>query len=393
MQESHDKGKEGEEFVSELAETAYLKYWCYPNSLDINGNGKEICDFLILFYDTAIIISVKNYNLGGNFERFRRKVIEKSSKQLVGAQRKIKRSQTLTLLNEMQGTVIIDTKSIKKFFSITVSVGENYEDYMFVDGDDQKGIINIFNKDTADTIFKELDTIKDLVNYLVARENLLYANKNVACNCIEKDLLAHFLMNAREFHENLIKDFPKATSDLKGKWEVYMGNKAVIRKKLENEKSYFTDKLVKNDVLPLKNGEMLAKEFMSMSRFERRIMANNLFELVDKHKDESDFLARRYTEHNGVAFLFIYYPIERSQQEIDQILLYAQQLYTYYKNARRLVLLAACKDLKQWKFGLYLPTIVCGEGIKYLEKLRASLGWLTNEVKTEGWVKEYPEEE
>jgi hypothetical protein len=211
MNQSHDKGKEGEEFVKELAEKAYLKYWCYPNPVDIKGDGKEICDFLIIFYETAIIISVKNYHLGGNFERFKKKVIEKSTKQLFGAQRKIKRLETLTLKNEIQGEVVHNIRSIKRFFNITVSVGEDYEDYKFIDSDDQKGIVNIFNRETANIIFKELDTIKDLVNYLEARENLLNTTENAVSNCSEIDLLAHFLMNAREFHENLFKDFHKST--------------------------------------------------------------------------------------------------------------------------------------------------------------------------------------
>lgn len=58
---SHLKGKIGEDAVTTVAEKTYLKYWCFPNPKDEYGDKKEICDLLILFKQTAIIISVKNY--------------------------------------------------------------------------------------------------------------------------------------------------------------------------------------------------------------------------------------------------------------------------------------------------------------------------------------------
>lgn len=61
-----DKGPLAEQFVYQFASLAYLKYWCYPNPIDEEGDKKEICDLLILFKDVCIIISVKNYDLKGN---------------------------------------------------------------------------------------------------------------------------------------------------------------------------------------------------------------------------------------------------------------------------------------------------------------------------------------
>jgi len=81
-----NKGKSAEKYVEHFANTAYLKQWCYPNPKDEKGSEKEICDLLILFKMTCIIISIKNYELKGNYERFQKKVIEKSTKQLYGAE-------------------------------------------------------------------------------------------------------------------------------------------------------------------------------------------------------------------------------------------------------------------------------------------------------------------
>ena len=62
MQSSENlKGTYGEEAVNTLAYDTYLKYWCYPGPKDEQGSKKEICDLLILFKETLIILSVKNY--------------------------------------------------------------------------------------------------------------------------------------------------------------------------------------------------------------------------------------------------------------------------------------------------------------------------------------------
>ncbi|MFH6997391.1 hypothetical protein ACHRVZ_05615 [Flavobacterium sp. FlaQc-57] len=387
-----DKGIEGENFVTKLAETSYLKYWCYPNPMDMTGDKKEICDLLILFFDTAIIISVKNYNVNGNYERFLKRVVEKSSKQLFGAQRKLFGSKEIVLQHVLQGDRKFEPNDYKNIFKITVSVGEDFENYDFIDHDQVKGTVNIFNRQTFETIIFEFDTIKDLTEYLIAREELLIANKGLCCNCSEKDLIAQYLMNAREFPEELLKDFENFTKSLQGKWQRYHANKDVILKKIEEENSYFIDRLVNTDVLPLENGELLAKEFMTMSRFERRIMANSLFELVNKYEGNQDVLARRYTVFNGIGFLFVYYPKERDEKEIDAILFSAQQLYSYFKKDNKIVMLAASRGMKQWKFGLFQATEMTLGAEKYLQALALQFGWFQNEKRVERNIKEYPNE-
>ena len=388
-----NKGLEGEHFVIKLAERSYLKYWCFPNPIDIEGDKKEICDLLLLFIDTAIIISVKNYNVNGNYERFKKRVVGKSTKQLFGAERKLFKSQREILLDHsLQGKLKFAPDTFKHIFKITISVGEDFENYEFVDTNESKGIVNIFNKETFEIIFNELDTIKDLSEYLKLREILLTQHKSTTCHCSEKDLLASFLLNAREFPKELYGNFEEHTRNLREKWQAYLSHRSVISKKLEDEKSYFLDKLVNDDVLKLENGEMLAKEFMTLSRFERRLIASDLFEIVEKYQDKKDFLARRFTKFNGIGFLFIYYPFERSQSEIDIILIKAQELYSYFHDCDQIVLLAASKGIKQWKFGLYHAKKITKETEIYLRHLASDFGWFQNETRIEKYVNEYPDQ-
>jgi len=389
-----NKGEIGEDIVNKLAYASYLKYWCYPNPIDLNGNRKEICDLLILFFDTAIIISVKNYNLSGNYNRFKKKVITKSSKQLFGAERKLFKSRNdILIAHPEKGEELFNPKQYLNIFRITVSVGEDFENYEFIDSIDGKGIVNIFNKETFEVITTELDTIKDLVEYLKCRESLLIDNINTTQECSEKDLLASYLMNKREFPTEIIDNFKEGTKSIRNKWKVYLNNRSVILKKMAEEKSYFIDQLVKNDVLKMPDGESLAKELMTLDRFERRRIARNLYEIVEKYEDKDDFIARRFVEYNSVGFLFIYYPIEKTQEEINLLLEKAMELYSYFHNSNKIVLLAASKGLKQWKFSLFKAFEVTPEIEKYMIKLANVLGWFKNEKRTIQQEFEYPDQE
>lgn len=386
-----NKGEFGENLVYELASRSYLKYWCYPNPHDIIGDNKEICDLLILFFDTVIIISVKNYDLKGNYSRYTKKVIEKSTKQLFGAERKLFDSTRKVFISHpYKKPEIFNPKNYKNIFRITVSIGEDFEKYSFIDNKEGKGCVNIFNKETFIAIINELDTIKDLVEYLKMREQLLERNRDKISLCKEKDLLAYYLMNNREFNEKLYSDFETQTEKLKNQWERYNSNKSVILKKLANSRSYFIDDLIKNDVLKRDDGELLAAELMTLSRFERRLIADNLFEIVDKYQDYSDFLARRFMKYNGVGFLFIYYPIEKSQEDIDTIVHKALQLYSYFHKTNKIVLLAAAQNMIQWKFGLFIASELTPEVELYLIKTAKDLGWFQNEKITETYIDEYP---
>ena len=387
-----NKGKIGEDIVNRLAYASYLKYWCYPNPIDLNGDKKEICDLLILFFDTAIIISVKNYNLKGNYSRFKNKVIDKSSKQLFGAERKLFHSNNeVRIAHPEKGEEIFTPNKYSNVFRITVSVGEDFEQYEFIDSKEGKGIVNIFNKETFEVITDELDTIKDLVEYIKHREKLLYNNLGTTPECSEKDLLASFLMNKREFPDKILKDFKFGTQSIKNKWQDYLNNRSVILKKLADEKSYFIDRLVKNDVLKMPDGELLAKELMTLDRFERRRIARNLYEIVEKYEHIDDFVARRFTEYNNVGFLFIYYPIEKPQEEIDFLLKKAMELYSYFHNSKKIVLLAASKGLRQWKFSLFIANEVTPEIEKYMRKIADIFGWFKNEKRIIQNESEYPD--
>ena len=150
-----NKGELAEKYVNELAYSSYLKYWCYPNPIDEEGDKKEICDLLILFRNTCIIISVKNYEFNGNYERYTRKVVEKSTNQLYGAERKLFGLNRIIKIKhpekEIEG---FNPEDYDEIFRITINAGEQFEYYSLADQKEGKGFINIFNKKTFFYLFE-----------------------------------------------------------------------------------------------------------------------------------------------------------------------------------------------------------------------------------------------
>ncbi|MBV5283881.1 MAG: 30S ribosomal protein THX [Paludibacter sp.] len=394
---NHEKGVEGEQIVNGLASKAYLKYWCYPNPIDEEGDKKEICDLLIAFFDTAIIISVKNYDNKGDYERYKRKVVEKSTNQLFGAERKLfKSNRNIKITHHERGEFIFKPSDYKHLHRITVNVGEQFEKYEFIDTKENKGCINIFNQESFEAITDELDTIKDLIEYLSIRETLFLKNNGIQMHCSEKDLLAYYLMNNREFPQECFNgNFEEWSKSCIGKWDTYLYSRSVLLKKLADEKSYFIDELIKNDALPLEHGELFAKELMTLDRFERRNIASDLFEVVIKYQTIPDCLARRHYIINDILFLFVYYPPNKTEEEKDLILQKAQEIYAYKFNPNKVLLLAATNNMQQWKFGLFEtqkaePT---EKQKKYYDIMIKKFGWFKELQEIHKENKEYPDEQ
>ncbi len=391
------KGDVGEDYVNQLAYKSYLKYWCYPNPKDISGDKKEICDLLIPFRDKLIIISVKNHSFDGNYERYKKRVIEKSTNQLNGAERLLfNKQRDIYIQHPDREPELFDSENYNKTYKITINVGEQFEHYEFSDYNDKKGFISIFNKETFEAIIIELDTIKDFVEYLDEREKLLLSGKTITVKCKEKDLLAEYLMNARKFTiDYSAPHIKEIILNLEGAWEKYHKSESVKLKHEADRISYFIDHMVKNDILALPNGEVLARELMNLGRTERRSLAVTVMSLVSKYENTPGILARRYSTFNGIGHLIVYYPPDQSEENVDQMIKLAMEIYAYKTNYREkeIICIAATKGLKQYKFGMFTanPPIASSAKI-FLDKMIENLGWFKDMKVIYHIEKEYPDQ-
>ncbi|MFA4887922.1 MAG: hypothetical protein WC595_06950 [Candidatus Nanoarchaeia archaeon] len=191
-----------EKLIFELTKNTCLSLWSYANP--IGKKGKELCDILVYSEPNIIIISVKEIiptDSGNNkvdWERWERTAIEKSYKQIYGAERYLNSLENILLNN---GTVELKLPPLqnRKYYRIAVAIGGE-EKMPIVWGDFGKGFVHVFDNISVDIIFKELDTITDLLKYLEKKE-VLYKNKekDFVITGGEEDLLAFYLSNNEDF--------------------------------------------------------------------------------------------------------------------------------------------------------------------------------------------------
>lgn len=222
-----------------LARSSMLSLWSFPNvhtdeGRHGNGDGKELCDLMVIFGDNVLLFSDKDCtfpstdDLNVAWNRWYRRAVEKSARQLAGAESWISRFPDRVFLdatcqkklpisippadrrrvhliavahgshmravdhwNSMgpgsSGTLIIDTEL----------VGRKHENQPFKVGWplDNKRFVHVFDDVTLALVLRELDTVSDLVDYLTKKQQLF---ENSGCDFLimgEEELLAAYLTN------------------------------------------------------------------------------------------------------------------------------------------------------------------------------------------------------
>jgi hypothetical protein len=427
-----DKGNQGEEFIVKIAFKTFLKYWCYPNPKDENGDKKEICDLLILFNDTLLIICVKNYEFKGTYNRYFKKTINKDIRQVAGAERKLLESnRPIFIKHPDREPEEFKTSAIKNVFRIVVHLGENVRFYPLFGRTNRDSFVHIFDKDTFETILSELDTIPDFIEYLDKKEIafkdtsaiilpkdeynfdpiagrqlqeysflkiLDRKQKLILISGTEYDLLAHFLLHDRTMPEQISSEkLGWVVFIIDGAWGDFNRRKEVLLKKNRDKMSYFVDEFVKNELLiyPNEGRLKLAKELLSFSRFDRRVISKSFFTFYYSNKNRSSTsISRRYWKLDNVGFVFVLYPTNWLDLSINTILDLALKSFCIFDNyqAKKMILIANKADLKQFRFG-YIDNIVQFNKKEEREIMKdvKKLGWFSDIDYSNDSEIEYPD--
>lgn len=419
---SVEKGNIGEDFVNRIAFNYFIEHWCYPSPKDENGDKKEICDLLILFSDSLIIISVKNYKFKDFYSRYFRRTIDKAVKQIYGAERKLfNNDREIFIKHPKRKIERFPKEKIKNIHRVIINLGEGVRFYPFNKETKNEKFITLLDKEAFQTIIQELDTIPDFLEYLRKREELFsdktvtilpaeendfpaetakqffeYAqqqfnpteHQSILISGTEHDLLAHYLKNQRTFPEYIkSREYNGMLVQLDGNWEDYNQRKQVKTKRNLDKNSYFLDELVKREILTNidENSIELATEIMSFNRFNRRVISNNFLQFFDTYKNaKGNFLARRYADFDGTGIVFAFYPQEMPQELVNTLLEIALDSFCVYSNykSKTMILIATTNEFKQFKMGL-LKDIVPFSKEKELQ--------IKKDVELLGWFKNHQE--
>ena len=239
-----------ERYLAQLAERAFLSLWSYSGIYrnqhgGHSGDGKEVCDLLVVFEDHVLFFSDKNIEYKPHVDpkvawrRWYKKAVKKSADQIYGTERWIKEHPDRLFLDRaciqpfpvplpkpdrMQIHRIVVAHGVSEACrralggsgSLMIDpnlIGDDHlllgEDrVVLMDGrltlpsparpfsvgqvDPERGFIHVLDDTTLDVLLCTLDTIKDFVEYLKRKERLITAGR-LGGAAGEEELLAYYL--------------------------------------------------------------------------------------------------------------------------------------------------------------------------------------------------------
>ncbi len=383
-----------EEYLISLCQNTFLRLWSYPNTFrdqgktTENGDGKELCDLLVIFGDHVIVFSDKRceFTQSATLEiawcRWYKKAISNSLRQLSGAGRWVK---------EFPDRIFMD-KKCKKELPISIPDPDNLVfHYVLVasgaaeacgdfyrsggnaslmispdrvdpvydpdkPGDHQPFLVgpittqsgeyvHLFDEYSLSLVMNELDTAQDFINYLAAKEKLFNEGKMFGA-AGEEELLAIYLQlkykgagSEFEFADDYDSIFIS-----EGAWASLQSDPGYLRAKKLNHVSSLVDMLIEEvtdhlegntlrDFRGFESTERALRELATRTRFERRVISQSLFELVAGSDDVQQFKFRSVHLRQGHSVLYVFAVASMS---------IGKNLEQYYAR-RRTVLTAYCQ--------------------------------------------------
>jgi len=285
-----------EQYVAKLADRTFLNLWSYPNTfIDKKtrgkGDGKELCDLLVVCGDHVLIFSVKSVAWPAgvdaqlNWKRWYKRAISKSVDQIRGAERWVAQFPDRIFLDpactqalpiklpiperrRIHGIVVAlgAGEACKEFFgegegSFLVTPVLKGEEHLRADpvlpfaiGDVEPSgsFVHVLDDVTLEIVLRELDTITDLTAYLSKKEILTRSGKLMAAGG-EEDLVAYYMTHMNEGGEH---DFTKPDGSSLGPNEfisLHTGfyaemqrNRQYLAKRQADRVSYLWDNLIES---------------------------------------------------------------------------------------------------------------------------------------------------
>lgn len=424
------KGDLGEEAVNTLAFNTYLKYWCFPGPKDEKGSKKEICDLLILFRNTMIILSVKNYGFKGNYDRYFRSTLDKAVSQVAGAERRLADDSRLLFIRHADlGEMRFDPSKYQRIHRIIVN--HNTAPLFYPGGrlTSTGKYVHIFNWDAFLCVVKELDTIPDFIQYLTERELIFKDKKTTIMNGTEEswdsnvqnsfhefntaqldsgpnfllisgtenDLLADYLWHDRKFNKHFYDtSYNGGSFQLDGKWQDYSSQKEVQLKKAADFASYFVDEFLKNEVLYKQESSNLelAVELLSLSRFERRIVGSQFLSMLTQYKNlAKENIVRRYGKTGDLVIAFVLFSRDIPREMMVLLSQIAADGYAYWNKYqdKKIAIIGFSQDGSGFVFGLLNVEPFSAEHEEITRLNLSDLKWFTNFEVFMVNHKEYPD--
>lgn len=244
-----------EKIVYDLCNRTFLSLWSYSNP--VGKKDKELCDVLVICEPDIVIFSVKEINIKESelpevdFNRWTQRAIEDSVKQIYGAERFINNRGNIKQ-DDLITPILLKENIDWQIHRIAVAFGRG-EKFHLKYGEFGKGYVHVFDENSVKIILEELDTIKDFLRYISAKEKLFQDGK-MPISYAEEDMLAYYLLNSRNFPEDF--EVIIFNRDL---WEGLSTDPHYLMEKEKIEVSYVWDNLLERLIADFKENELIQK--------------------------------------------------------------------------------------------------------------------------------------
>ncbi len=304
-----------EEFVLGTCRRSFLSLWCYNNPT--GKDGKELCDILVICDPHVIIISVKEVLLKGGenpaveYDRWERKAVEASVKQLYGAQRWLVSASQVARSDGSPG-LNLPLAADRKVHRVAVAFGGRGE-VAIKSGDFGKGFVHVMSEHSFHEVLTELDTVTDLVDYLAAKEVCVTGGCAIVIEGSESNLLGWYLFHGRSFPS--VPDFMIVDDTI---WQGIREKPEFKRRKEADREGYTWDKLIEclsdpnakpiGEAGPqLTDLELALRAMARETRFARRILGRGVREFLEQAKD-GKLRSRILNGPSGVIYVLMFFP-------------------------------------------------------------------------------------
>jgi hypothetical protein len=233
---------DAELLVYQMSRRSFLSLWSYMNPRT-KPQGKELCDVLVVCEPDVIIFSVKQIALRSsgdpqtNADRWQRKAIDESCKQIYGAERILSKSTNVVRSDSSLGVSLPNASDIRIHRVAVALGGKKQVDLPF--GDFGKGFIHVMDEQSFSILINELDTITDFAAYLLAKEIFCKSQIKTLFDGPEENLLATYLHAGKKFPANsdvvIVGD---------GLWEQFVTKEEYKRKQEADKDSYLCDRII-----------------------------------------------------------------------------------------------------------------------------------------------------
>ena len=397
---------ESERYLKMLCDRTFLSLWSYPNVYrdqkgSSKGDGKELCDLLVVFENHVIIFSDKHCafpdsgDLTKDWSRWFQRAVVKSAAQVWGAERWISsHPDRLFIDRACEQKFPIDLPDPEKavfhrvvvahdsadrcrqefgggsgslMLSTVITGTAHYEanpqgiaPFTVGDLDPDRGYVHVMDDTTLDIIMSTLDTITDLVEYLTRKEAFMRSGRAVMA-AGEEDLLAFYLsdIDENEQHAFIVPPDVNAVFIDEGRWEDFKRSPQRRAQLEANEVSYVWDALVEQfnehiidgtqyytSHVGVDSSERSVRLLAREGRTRRRMLAMALLGVVDQELPEGGKASRVFLPSRPgdpyYVFLLLWRPKDVSYDEFREVrrkLLeaYCMVLKTIYPDAEDIV--------------------------------------------------------